>query len=159
MLDGFHGWRKVEETKENERYVRDVIGMQKPDKNHTQNPSRKKSRAAERERKLLITSQQHPSEANKTAEFPLRFSAYRTSELDGKAFSLNFYYTIRDRFHIWFYCDSLASVSVNWLENCLSLLCNVMPFGDRSYRGEEKALHVSQSVVYSNNCDNMAHWA
>lgn len=34
-----------------------------------------------------------------------------------------------------------------------------MPFGDRSYRGEEKALHVSQSVVYSNNCDNMAHWA
>lgn len=57
-------------------------------------------------KELLITSQQHPfagaSEPNKTAEFHL---PPQRSEVDGKAFSLNFYYTIRDRFHIWFYCD------------------------------------------------------
>lgn len=48
---------------ENERYVCDVLGMRKIDKNHMK-PPKKAS---------LITSQQHPfveaSEANKNAEF------------------------------------------------------------------------------------------
>lgn len=73
----------------------------------------------------------------------------RIREIDGKAFSLNFYHAIRDRFHIWFYCESALRVLRRLTGKQFSPLCNVMSFGS----GE-----LYRSVVYSNNCDNMAHW-
>lgn len=137
---------------ENERYVCDVLGIRKIDKNHMKPPKKKllwllrnNIRLSKRLRltKMLNFIRKPQSKC------------FSNGSIDGKAFSLNFYYTIRDRFHIWFYCNPFESLLlarrnseyVNWLENVFSLLCNVMSFGSGRERKKSTLGKVSFILI------------
>lgn len=139
---GWISWKaKVEvETKKNERYVRDVIRIRNSAISIAWGGERKASDCCT----TATRSTERALESWQKAALPLKH-----------------FYTISDCFHIWFYWRSPDSAEFTPRQltgkrsggTLSSGRCNVMPFGS-----SEKLFSSSPSVVYSNNCDNAAHW-